>query len=179
MPVESHNFTFLKSKCVVHKTQNYEAVDLKELDTQPIVLNEDFQRVVSTTLRKQSRPIGMFKMKERFLLCFTKFGLYADVKGIPVQQDPVVEWGSSVDFVAAHGSYILLFGSKSIQVRDLYNGQLVQDIEVKDVRCLWDRRIAGKVTVGENDEEDANSRPSAIGMMKEGKTHRIFEIAPS
>ncbi|KAK1231887.1 Rho guanine nucleotide exchange factor [Marasmius sp. AFHP31] len=183
MPVESHGFTFLKSKCVIlcEKARSYEVVDLKELDTQSIVPNEDFQRAVSSSLRKHSRPIGMFKMKEQLLLCFTKFGLYADVEGIPVQQNPIVEWGVSAERVAAHGTHILLFGSKSIQVRELHNGQLVQDIQGKDIRCLWDGRIAGKVMVGEGDEGDTSTRSSAIGIMKdpEGKTQHVFEIVTS
>ncbi|KAL0580866.1 Rho guanine nucleotide exchange factor [Marasmius crinis-equi] len=175
IPIETHGFDFLKTKsAVVQGTEQYQSVNLENLDTKPIPSKEDLERAVNESLREDSRPIGAFGAGDEFLLCYTRYGLYVDQKSDITRPNPLVEWGSGVDSAALFGSYILLFGSQSIQIRDLQTGELLQDIKGEDIRgsdirCLWNGRVA-RAGIGGDDH--------AIGVMKVDGNRHIFELVP-
>lgn len=106
------------------------------------------------------RAMGMFRTsQDEFLLCYDgtaptppdkaflmyvpcmiEFGLYVDRHGYPSRSLGTIEWEGTIEHVAWHPPYVLLFDTRFIEVRHVETGRLAQIIPGNDVRCLWDGR---------------------------------------
>lgn len=74
------------------------------------------------------------------VLCLIEFGLYVDRHGYPSRSLGTIEWEGTIEHVAWHPPYVLLFDTRFIEVRHVETGRLAQIIPGNDVRCLWDGR---------------------------------------
>lgn len=54
-----------------------------------------------------------------------------------------IEWENTVERVACHAPYILLFNSRYIEIRHIETGRLVQIIQGNEIRCIYDGRGGG------------------------------------
>lgn len=96
---------------------------------------------------RHSEPLTMIKTSAAddasFLLCFRKIGVYMDSQGRLTGRS--VEWLSlSVEQVIAYPPFVLVFGSRIIEVRNSSNGRLEQVIPLrKDFNIIWDGRNGG------------------------------------
>ncbi|KAH9886981.1 CNH-domain-containing protein [Cubamyces lactineus] len=145
LPSDSHDLLFLKTKVCVLCTRGFEIMDLSDLSSATIPLDEDLR-----TLGKRpgtNRPIAMFRIREdEFLLCYDEFGLYVDKRGAPSRSPPIIEWEGTAMQAAWHAPYVVLFNTTFIEVRHVESGRLAQIITGQDVHCLWDGR--GVVSAG-------------------------------
>lgn len=66
--------------------------------------------------------------------------MYVDKHGDPKRPSVTIEWEGTVDRVALHAPYILLFNPHFIEIRHLETGRLAQIIPGNDIRCTWDGR---------------------------------------
>ncbi|KAG0704634.1 hypothetical protein DFH29DRAFT_911319 [Suillus ampliporus] len=80
------------------------------------------------------RPMGMFRVENEFLLCYDEFGIYVNKHGAPSRNT------GTIDVVAMHWPYILLFDSRFIEVRHILTGLLAQIVPGNEIRCIWDGR---------------------------------------
>ena len=160
----------------------------------------------------------MFRSSENeFLLCYdgksgfmyiflpecssflTEFGLYVNQHGDPSRTKGTIEWEGTAKHVAWHPPYILIFGSRFIEVRHVETGRLCQIIPGHDLRCIWDGRGASILppVPGPNGSweealsqeargvhgvmraEDApQGRPGSSGVTR-GMAQHIFELIPT
>ncbi|KAL0953934.1 hypothetical protein HGRIS_005098 [Hohenbuehelia grisea] len=141
LPSESFDLIFLKAKIAVLCTKGFEIMDLTDFKSVTIPQRDD-PRLEKLAKRCEScRPVGMFRSAEdEFLLCYDEFGFYVDKHGDPSRGIGTIEWEGSVERVALHPPYILLFDPRFIEVRHIETGRLAQIIPGNDLRCIWDGR---------------------------------------
>ncbi|KZV83314.1 hypothetical protein EXIGLDRAFT_843077 [Exidia glandulosa HHB12029] len=94
-----------------------------------------------------AKPLNVFSVpragsgvrKFEFLVCYDEFGLYVNVNGElsrPVG-DAIIHWGGSVDRLMSHGNHFLLFSSRSIDIRALDTGRVVETLPTQDIEGVW------------------------------------------
>ena len=116
-----------------------------------------------------------------------EFGLYVDKHGDPRRSMGTVEWEGKAERVAWHAPYILLFGSRFIEIRHVETGRLVQIILGNDIRCTWDGRGTNQYQAIPEDPwgEEVSQQPKIHGVMnivmdQAGKTkstvQHVFEL---
>lgn len=82
------------------------------------------------------KPLGMFRLSNaEFLLCYEECGVYVDKHG-EVSRSVIMEFVGKAKTAAMYGTYLILFDSDFVEVRNAENGRLRQVIAGKDVRCL-------------------------------------------
>ncbi|KAG6899149.1 hypothetical protein C0993_000239 [Termitomyces sp. T159_Od127] len=175
-PSEPFDLFFLKTSVVILCAKGFETIDLKTLETTPILESSDAR----TPLAKRceaARAVAIFKATDyEYLLCydgtsnaiypgrydtltvFAEFGLYVDKHGIPTRRSQIIEWEGVAVRAALHAPYIMLFDASSrfIEIRDVVVGRLIQIVHGNDIRCTWDGRgasnritSAGEITIHE------------------------------
>ncbi|KAI0334265.1 CNH-domain-containing protein [Cubamyces sp. BRFM 1775] len=160
LPSDSHDLLFLKTKVCVLCTRGFEIMDLSDLSSATIPLEEDLR-----TLGKRpgaNRPIAMFRIREdEFLLCYDEFGLYVDKRGVPSRSPPIIEWEGTATQAAWHAPYVVLFSTSFIEIRHVESGRLAQIITGQDVHCLWDGRgvVSAELAPGRPDDFDDPRTP--------------------
>jgi len=132
---------------------------------------------------------GHIPLKRNMPIVFTEFGLYVDKHGDP-SHIGTVEWEGRAERVAWHPPYILLFGSRFVEIRHVKTGRLVQIIPGNDMQCVWDDRSTNHSRADSEGSRDEiiSQEPRVHGVMNmEAPQHdrrgvitqRVFELVPS
>ena len=128
-------------------------------------------------------------LKRGDLTMTAEFGVYVDKHGDPSRRMGTVEWEGKAERVAWHPPYILLFGSRFIEIRHVETGRLVQIIPGNDIRCIWDGRGASQYQVTPDGawDEVVSQQPKIHGVMNmemdqaggaKLTVQHVFELVP-
>ncbi|KAI8388203.1 uncharacterized protein BYT42DRAFT_559247 [Radiomyces spectabilis] len=136
---ESSAVYFLKARLVVLCVRGFEIVDLDHLDMNrnlPDLQKPAFQFV--TQINEEAKPLGMFKCKDYYLLCYTSFAFLVDSRGDFVKHPAYtrIEWEGVPQAVTFSYPYIMAFDPRFIEVRHVETGQLIQILTGENIRCL-------------------------------------------
>ncbi|KAJ7594214.1 CNH domain-containing protein [Mycena floridula] len=171
LPSESFDLIFLKAKIAILCTKGFEIMDLNDFKSVTIPATDDARHAPLLKRCESCRPMGMFRSTDdEFLLVYDEFGVYVDKHGNPRRAAGTIEWEGTVERVALHMPYVLLFDPRFIEIRHLETGRLAQIIPGNDVRCLWDGRGLGSnsaVTPGGFDGRDDT-------MVQEAQVHAVM-----
>jgi hypothetical protein len=85
----------------------------------------------------------MFRLSDHeFLLVFELNGVYVDKTG-DINRSAILEFVGRARAAAMYGTYILLFDTDFVEIRNAMNGRLRQVIAGRDVRMLDDATTGG------------------------------------
>lgn len=94
------------------------------------------------------KPIELFTTKSgEYVLIYDEFGLYINEKGIPLKNANIIKWNHNIISATIDGNHLILFSSNFIEIRNKFNGMLLQILnQNKDLRlisqnCLKDEPI--------------------------------------
>ncbi|KAG0170066.1 RHO1 GDP-GTP exchange protein 2 [Apophysomyces sp. BC1034] len=129
---------FLKARIFVVCVRGFEIIDLENLSMNrnlPDLQNPDFAFVQQRG--EEPNPLGMFRCKEHYLLCYDTFAFLVDSHGSFVQ-DPnsKIEWEGTPEAVAFYYPYVVGFDYQFIEVRHAVTGELIQILAGEHMRCL-------------------------------------------
>ncbi|KAG5643359.1 hypothetical protein DXG03_001041 [Asterophora parasitica] len=140
LSVDTYDLFFLKARLAILSAKGFEIMDLNNSSSTPIPIADPS---LAPVLQRcgTSRPIGIFRSREHeFLLCYSEFGIYVDKQGYPNRNTCIIEWEGTVDAVAFHPPYVMLFDQRFVEIRHYETGRLAQIIPGQDIRCIWDGR---------------------------------------
>ncbi|KAF8316676.1 hypothetical protein DL93DRAFT_2166131 [Clavulina sp. PMI_390] len=159
----AHNVIFLKTKIVILSNKGMEVMDLDEFKSVCIPDSDDKALAPIVKRLKSRKPLGMSRVaQEEFLLCYDEFGIYVNQHGNSTsRQLGVIRWECVANRVAFHSSYVILFSPRSIEIRRVTDGRLVQILQGTDIVCTWDGK--GHVPRSEFSAPTTSSEKSAAG----------------
>ncbi|GAB5593532.1 RHO1 GDP-GTP exchange protein 2 [Umbelopsis nana] len=137
---DSSNVHFLKSKINVVCEKGFEIIDPENLNISrnlPDLLDPQFNFV--QRLGDSLKPLAMYRIHDKFLMCYNKFAFYVDNHGALVPRGPsrtplLCEWEGTPDSVVYFHPYIIAVEPQFIEVRNVDNGELVQIVPGEHVR---------------------------------------------
>jgi hypothetical protein len=142
-------------------------LDRKFPSTIPMDLDTPAVSAIAQRLQSQ-RPLGMFRLSEQeFLLAFEQCAVYVNKHG-EISRSVIMEYVGRAKQAALYGSYILLFDTDFVEVRNANNGRLRQVISGREVKCLDDGANGGS----------AGKRTIKVGMQhpEESKWQILVEL---
>lgn len=134
---ESYAMHFLKARVVVVCSRGFEIINLEALNMNrnlPDPANPDFGFVQQRG--EDLRPLGMYRCREHYLLCYDAFAFMVNVHGNFVRDAPLIEWEGVPQSVAFYYPYVVGFDPRFIEVRHVETGELVQVLAGSHMRCL-------------------------------------------
>ncbi|CAO3632920.1 unnamed protein product [Mucor hiemalis] len=134
---ESYAMHFLKARVVVVCSRGFEIINLEALNMNrnlPDPTNPDFGFVQQRG--DDLRPLGMYRCREHYLLCYDAFAFMVNVHGNFVRDAPLIEWEGVPQSVAFYYPYVVGFDPRFIEVRHVETGELVQVLAGSHMRCL-------------------------------------------
>ncbi|KAG2185648.1 hypothetical protein INT44_002441 [Umbelopsis vinacea] len=137
---DSSNVHFLKSKINVVCEKGFEIIDPENLNISrnlPDLLDPQFNFV--QRLGDSLKPLAMYRIHDKFLMCYNKFAFYVDNHGALVPRGPsrtplLCEWEGTPDSVVYFHPYIIAVEPQFIEVRNVDNGELIQIVPGEHVR---------------------------------------------
>lgn len=115
---ESYAIHFLKARVVVVCSRGFEIINLEELHKNrnlPDATNSDFGFIQERG--DDLRPLGMYRCREHYLLCYNAFAFMVNVHGGLVRDVPLIEWEGVPQSVAFYYPYVIGFDPRFIEVR--------------------------------------------------------------
>ncbi|KAH7341545.1 CNH domain-containing protein [Rhizoctonia solani] len=115
----------------------------------------------------RSQSLGMVLSRSRELMVvYAEFGCYVTKYGAPARQSAFVRWETPATSVAFRWPYALLFSPNFIEVRNVETGGLVQVIQEREIRLLYQGPpYDGPILAAMRGEDD-----------DKGKTDSVVEI---
>ncbi|CAM0136841.1 Rho guanine nucleotide exchange factor [Umbelopsis sp. WA50703] len=137
---DSSNVHFLKSRFNVICEKGFEIIDPENLNISrnlPDLLDPQFNFV--QRLGDSLKPLAMYRIHDKFLMCYNKFAFYVDNHGALVPRGPqrtplLCEWEGTPDSVVYFHPYIIAVEPQFIEVRNVDNGELVQIVPGEHIR---------------------------------------------
>ncbi|CAO3703395.1 unnamed protein product [Rhizopus stolonifer] len=142
---EACNIHFLRAKLNIVCERGFEVIDPENLTVgRDIPDSEDPQFNFVTRHPEPLKPLAMYRINSKFLLCYDKFAFYVNNRnGSLVQRGesgkpPVLcEWeGTPTNIVYEH-PYIIAIDPYFIEVRHVETGELVQIISGENIRLAY------------------------------------------
>lgn len=115
---ESYAMHFLKARVVVVCARGFEIINLEALNQNrnlPDPTNPDFAFVQQRG--DDLKPLGMYRCREHYLLCYDQFAFMVNVHGNFVKDAPLIQWEGVPQSVAFYYPYVIGFDSRFIEVR--------------------------------------------------------------
>lgn len=115
---ESTSIHFLKTKIVVVCSKGFEIVDPEHLNMNrgiPDLKDPKFNIVISRG--ENLKPLAMYRVLDRFLLCYNEFAFFVDNHGTLSKPAVTIEWEGTPDYIAYYPPYIIAFEPQFIEVR--------------------------------------------------------------
>ncbi|KAI9478501.1 MAG: CNH domain-containing protein [Benjaminiella poitrasii] len=142
---ESSNVHFLKSKLLIVCERGFEIIDPENLSVggRDIPDKGDPQFNFVNRQADSIKPLAMYRVHDKFLLCYNKFAFYVNNRnGSLVQRGPqklplLCEWEGNPDNIIYQYPYIVAFSSQFIEVRHVDTGDLVQIIPGDQIRLTY------------------------------------------
>ncbi|KAI8342611.1 CNH domain-containing protein [Chlamydoabsidia padenii] len=128
---------FLKARLVVVCPRGFEVIDLENLSMNrnlPDLQHPDFAFVQQ---RADLKPLGFFKCREHYLLCYDEFAFLVDTHGLLVQDLYAwITWEGTPQAIAFYYPYVVAFDARFIEIRHVETGELIQILAGVHMRCL-------------------------------------------
>ncbi|CAO3589804.1 unnamed protein product [Absidia cylindrospora] len=141
---DATNLHFLKSKVNVVCERGFEIIDPENLSVaRDIPDQEDPQFNFVQRQTEPLKPLAMYRIQDKFLLCYNKFAFYVNNRnGSLVMRgsgrSPLLcEWEGNPDHIVYQHPYIVAFSSQFIEVRHVETGELVQIIPGDNIRLTY------------------------------------------
>ncbi|KAG1380030.1 hypothetical protein G6F61_004423 [Rhizopus arrhizus] len=134
---ESYSVHFLKARLVVVCLRGFEIINLEALSMNrnlPDPSHPDFAFVQQRG--QELRPLGMFRCRENYLLCYDAFAFMVNTHGSYVRDAPLIEWEGVPQSVAFYYPYVIGFDPRFIEIRHVETGELIQVLAGIHMRCL-------------------------------------------
>lgn len=134
---ESYSVHFLKARLVVVCSRGFEIVNLEALSMNrnlPDATHPDFSFVQEKG--QELKPLGMFRCRENYLLCYDDFAFMVNTHGALVSSTPLIEWNGVPQSVAFSYPYVIGFDPRFIEIRHVETGELIQVLAGIHMRCL-------------------------------------------
>lgn len=140
---EASNIHFLKSKVsVVVESRGFEIIDPENLVVggRNIPDSADPQFNFIQRHAEPLKPLAMYRIQDKFLLCYNRFAFYVNNRnGSLVQRGAgkssiLCEWNGSPDHIVYQHPYILAVDQQFIEIRHVDTGELVQIIKGDNLR---------------------------------------------
>jgi hypothetical protein len=116
---ESYALHFLKARVAIVCSRGFEIINLEALNTNRNLPDPDHPDFSFIKRREDLHPLGMFKCKQHYLLCYSEFVFMVDVHGGLVPGTRVVEWEGTPQSVAFYYPYVIGFDNRFIEVRNV------------------------------------------------------------
>jgi len=134
---ESTLIHFLKTKIAVVSLKGFEIIDLEHLNMNRGLPDLKEPQFAFLARRNEDlKPLAMYRVGDRFLLCYQEFAFFIDNHGSLAKNHKLIEWDATPDYVALYYPYILAFEPHFVEVRDVESGDLVQVIAGDHMRCI-------------------------------------------
>ncbi|KAG9085462.1 RHO1 GDP-GTP exchange protein 2 [Ceratobasidium sp. UAMH 11750] len=144
---QCYSVHFLKTKLVLACTSGFEVVDLETLEIQALLDPADVSLQFLKAHRDQ-RPVTLYRLEAKFLLCYTHCAFYIDKNGWRIQDDLIMEWNGAANSFAFNYPYLVICLPKYVEVRDVRDGKAVQVIQGDNFRCLIEDSTPSKSSTG-------------------------------
>ncbi|KAI9493891.1 CNH domain-containing protein [Zychaea mexicana] len=137
------NIHFLKSKFAVVCERAFEIIDPEDLvDGHTIPDEQDPQFDFLEKRRDGLRPLAMYRVQGKFLMCYNKFAFYVNNRNqqlVPRDEtsELLCEFESHPDNIVYQHPYVLAFDQRFIEIRHVETGDLVQMIPGNDCRLTY------------------------------------------
>ncbi|OBZ84067.1 Rho1 guanine nucleotide exchange factor 1 [Choanephora cucurbitarum] len=139
---ESSNIQFLKSKLLVVCARGFEIIDPENLSVGgrdiPDKMDPQFNFVHRQI--EAVKPIAMYRVHDKFLLCYSKFAFYVNNRnGSLIYRGPqrlplLCEWEGTPEYIVYQHPYVIAFDPQFIEIRYVDTGDLVQIIPGEQIR---------------------------------------------
>ncbi|CAE7134469.1 unnamed protein product [Rhizoctonia solani] len=136
MPHDVLSIHFLKTKLCVACTTGFVIVDLKTMETQPLLDPADVS-LDFVQRRPDVRPLNIYRIGDEFLLCYTEFAFFVNKSGWRSKKGVIIYWEGTPNGFALHYPYLMAFDSTFIEIRHVEDGQLIQVGGGKNMRLLF------------------------------------------
>ncbi|CAO3623280.1 unnamed protein product [Cunninghamella blakesleeana] len=128
---------FLKNRIVVICPRGFEVIELENLSGNknlPNIQHPDFAFVQQ---QADIKPLGLFKCKKHYLLCYDAFAFLVDSHGDFVQENySWIAWEGRPQSIAFYYPYVIAFDPQFIEIRHVETGELIQILPGVHMRCL-------------------------------------------
>ncbi|KAI8384468.1 CNH domain-containing protein [Radiomyces spectabilis] len=141
---DASNIHFLKAKLNVVCERGFEIIDPENLSVgRDIPDSEDPQFNFVQRHNEHLKPLAMYRIQDKFLLCYNKFAFYVNNRnGSLVQRgegrSPLLcEWEGNPDHIVYQHPYVIAVDQQFIEVRHVDTGELVQIIPGENIRLTY------------------------------------------
>ncbi|KAL0142361.1 CNH domain-containing protein [Mucor lusitanicus] len=139
---ESSNVHFLKSKLLIVCERGFEIIDPENLSVGGRDIPDKGDPQFNFVHRQSDslKPLAMYRVHDKFMLCYNKFAFYVNNRnGSLVQRGPqklplLCEWEGNPDNIVFQYPYVVAFDHQFIEVRHVDTGDLVQIIPGDQIR---------------------------------------------
>ncbi|KAK7437358.1 Rho guanine nucleotide exchange factor [Stygiomarasmius scandens] len=195
---EPYDLMFFMDKMVLMCTNGFQIIDLMNLESEIVPRQENPRYAQLVDRWEFVKPLGVIRVTdEEFLLCYTgqflaflwwydelmgslEFGLYVNNHGDPSRTTASIEWEGTAERVAFYESYVLLFDSCFIEIRQIHTGHLVQIIRGKNISCFWNGTSIHSSAANKDEKTARENRVygvmTEIDSVSERSFQRIFEL---
>ncbi|OZJ06270.1 hypothetical protein BZG36_00791 [Bifiguratus adelaidae] len=115
---DSTSVQFLRARIVVVCVKGFEIVNLENLSMNigiPDLVKPEFAFVVRKG--ENIRPLAMFRIHDKFLLCYDEFAFFVDSRGGLLRDKNRIEWEGVPESVALYYPYVVAFDKEFVEVR--------------------------------------------------------------
>ncbi|KAI9281061.1 CNH domain-containing protein [Sporodiniella umbellata] len=133
---ESYSVHFLKARLAVVCSRGFEIINLEALSQNRNLPDPSHLEFAFVQQQKELKPLGMFKCRENYLLCYDTFVFMVNTHGSLVRDIPIIEWEGIPQSVVFYYPYVVGFDTRFIEIRHVETGELVQILAGTHMRCL-------------------------------------------
>ncbi|KAI7901525.1 CNH domain-containing protein [Cokeromyces recurvatus] len=142
---EASNIHFLKAKLNIVCERGFEVIDPENLTVgRDIPDSEDPEFYFVTRHSEPLKPLAMYRINDKFLLCYDKFAFYVNNRNgslvpRPDKRKPatICDWEGNPSHIVYEHPYIIAIDPYFIEVRHVDTGELVQVISGENIRLAY------------------------------------------
>ncbi|KAL0135608.1 CNH domain-containing protein [Mucor lusitanicus] len=142
---EASNIHFLKAKLNIVCERGFEVIDPENLTVgRDIPDSEDPEFYFVTRHQEPLKPLAMYRINDKFLLCYDKFAFYVNNRNgslVPRadKRKPatVCDWEGTPAHIVYEHPYIIAIDPYFIEIRHVDTGELVQIISGENIRLAY------------------------------------------
>ncbi|SAM00354.1 hypothetical protein [Absidia glauca] len=128
---------FLKARIVVVCPRGFEVIDLENLSMNRNLPDLQHPEFAFVQQRADLKPLGLFKCRQHYLLCYDAFAFLVDTHGSFVQESYAwIAWEGTPQAIAFYYPYVVAFDARFVEIRHVETGELVQILAGVHMRCL-------------------------------------------
>ncbi|KAI8341006.1 CNH domain-containing protein [Choanephora cucurbitarum] len=142
---EASNLHFLKTKLNIVCERGFEVIDPENLTVgRDIPDSEDPEFYFVTRHTEPLKPLAMYRINDKFLLCYDRFAFYVNNRNgslvpRPDKRKPatICDWEGTPNHIVYEHPYVIAIDPYFIEIRHVDNGELVQIISGENIRLAY------------------------------------------